>query len=46
MDGRPDEGLIDAMLRISWIKDFLPGRESHVGGTAEDNRLFVDSRVG
>ena len=24
------------------IKDFLPGREGHVGGTAKDNRLFVD----
>ena len=23
------------------IKDFLPGREGHVGGTAADNRLFV-----
>ena len=27
------------------IKDFLPGREGHVGGTAEDNRLFVDAVV-
>ena len=25
------------------IKDFLPGREGHVGGNAEDNRLFVDA---
>ncbi len=25
------------------IKDFLPGREGHVGGTATDNRLFVDA---
>ena len=25
------------------IKDFLPGREGHVGGTAEDNRLFVEA---
>jgi transposase len=25
------------------IKDFLPGREGHVGGTAPDNRLFVDA---
>lgn len=25
------------------IKDFLPGREGHVGGTAWDNRLFVDA---
>lgn len=25
------------------IKDFLPGREGHVGGTAFDHRLFVDA---
>ena len=25
------------------IRDFLPGREGHVGGTAPDNRLFVDA---
>src|SRR5690242_15132474 len=25
------------------IKDFLPAREGHVGGTAGDNRLFVDA---
>src|SRR5262249_12285557 len=25
------------------IKDFLPGREGHVGGTAEGNRLFVEA---
>jgi transposase len=25
------------------IKNFLPGREGHVGGTASDNRLFVDA---
>ena len=25
------------------IKDVLPGRERHVGGTAEDNRLFVEA---
>jgi transposase len=25
------------------IKDVLPGREEHVGGTAEDNRLFVEA---
>ena len=25
------------------IRDFLPGREGHVGGTAADNRLFVDA---
>ena len=26
------------------IKDILPGREGHVGGTAPDNRLLVGSR--
>jgi transposase len=25
------------------IKDVLPGREAHVGGAAEDNRLFVEA---
>jgi transposase len=25
------------------IKDFLPGREGHVGGTAINNRLFVEA---
>jgi transposase len=25
------------------IKDILPGREGHVGGTASDNRLFVEA---
>lgn len=25
------------------IKDFLSGREGHVGGTAADNRLFVEA---
>ena len=25
------------------IKNFLPGREGHVGGTAADNRLFVEA---
>ena len=25
------------------IKDFLPGREGHVGGTSADNRLFVEA---
>ena len=25
------------------IKDVLPGREGRVGGTAEDNRLFVEA---
>jgi transposase len=27
------------------IKDFLPGREGHVGGTAKDNRLFVEAAL-
>ena len=27
------------------IKDFLPGREGHVGGTAVNNRLFVDAVI-
>ncbi len=25
------------------IKNFLPDREDHVGGTATDNRLFVEA---
>src|SRR5437762_14370140 len=25
------------------INDILPGREGHVGGTAADNRLFVEA---
>ncbi len=25
------------------IKDFLPGREDHVGGAASDSRLFVEA---
>jgi transposase len=25
------------------IKPILPGREGHVGGTAQDNRLFVEA---
>ena len=25
------------------MKDLLPGREGHVGGTAKDNRLFVEA---
>jgi len=29
----------------SKIKDFLPGRDGHVGGTAADNRLFVDALI-
>jgi hypothetical protein len=24
-------------------KDLLPGREGHVGGTAKDNRLFIEA---
>ena len=32
----------DQWLRI---KDMLPGREGHVGGTALDNRLFVDAVI-
>jgi hypothetical protein len=38
------------MRRYAWrddqwerIKDFLPGRVGHVGGTAADNRLFVEA---
>ena len=27
------------------IKDFLPGRKGHVGGTAANNRLFVDAVI-
>jgi transposase len=27
------------------IKDFLPGREGRVGGTAANNRLFVDAVI-
>ncbi len=27
------------------IKDMLPGREGHVGGTAKDNRLFVEAVI-
>jgi transposase len=27
------------------IQDFLPGREGHVGGTATDNRLFVEAVI-
>lgn len=25
------------------IKNLLPGREGHVGGTAADNRLFIEA---
>ena len=36
-----------ALRDDQWIKirDFLPGREGHVGGTAADNRLFVDAII-
>src|SRR5260370_28050571 len=27
------------------IKDFLPGRDGHVGVTAKDNRLFVNAVI-
>lgn len=27
------------------IRDFLPGRVGHVGGTAADNRLFVEAVI-
>ena len=35
----------DGLRDDEWdrIKDFLPGREGHVGGTAPDNRLFVEA---
>src|SRR5882724_1357448 len=50
MGGRPGE---DRPMRRyalrddQWdrIKDFLPGREGHVGGTAADNRLFVEAVI-
>ena len=29
--------------QLAKIMDFLPGRDGHVGGTAADNRLFVDT---
>ena len=34
-----------ALREDQWdrIKDMLPGREGHVGGTAADNRLFVET---
>lgn len=36
-----------ALRDDQWTKimDFLPGREGHVGGTAADNRLFVDAVI-
>ena len=34
-----------ALREDQWarIQDLLPGREGHVGGTARDNRLFVEA---
>ena len=48
MGGRPEEGRPRGRFGLrddQWIriKDFLPGREGHVGGTAEDNRLFAEA---
>src|SRR5712671_1249547 len=42
-EGRPMERF--GLRNDQWdrIKDFLPGREGHVGGTADDNRLFVEA---
>jgi len=31
---------------VDKIKDLLPGREGHVGGTAADNRLSMLSSIG
>src|ERR1700681_753901 len=41
--GRPMERF--GLRNDQWerIKDVLPGRDGHVGGTAEDNRLFVEA---
>jgi len=35
----------DALRDDQWerIKDFLPGREGHVGVTAKNNRLFIEA---
>ena len=42
-EGRPMERF--GLRNDQWerIKDVLPGREGHVGGTADDNRLFVEA---
>src|SRR5450432_457531 len=42
-EGRPMERF--GLRNDQWdrIKDFLPGRKGHVGGAAEDNRLFVEA---
>ena len=36
-----------ALRDDQWVKimDFLPGREGHAGGTAADNRLFVNAVI-
>jgi transposase len=36
-----------ALRDDQWVKirDFLPGRDGHVGGTAADNRLFVNAVI-
>ena len=39
--GENEYGLSDSQWEP--IKDLLPGREGHVGGTAADNRLFVEA---
>ena len=48
MSGRPEERLTDATIYTAddqWgrIKGILPGRKGHMGGTAADNRLFVEA---
>ena len=36
-----------ALRNDQWdrIKELLPGREGHVGGTSKDNRLFVEAVI-
>ena len=48
MSGRPEEGLTHATMHtarrpVGSDPRYLPGREGHVGGTAADNRLFVEA---
>ena len=48
MGGRPEEGLTNATLcntrrPMGADQGLFPGREGHVGGTAADNRLFLDA---
>ena len=48
MSGRPEEGLTDATLclarrPVGLDPRYSAGREGHVGGTAADNRLFVEA---